>query len=160
MAEYAAAVEAGGRRRHRYERIAASCRLSRSLVPANPLESMARSTPDMIGIMFFSIVFGAALTLVSRESAAPVIALLDGVFKVVAKIIDIVMKVAPIGVACLLFTMTARFGFGFLVSLGWYVVTVLAGLAIHMFVVYPIALKFGGPRLARRVLQARRARSC
>ena len=94
---------------------------ARTLVPANPLESMARSTPDMIGIMFFSIVFGAALTLVSRESAAPVMALLEGVFKVIAKVIDIVMKVAPIGVACLLFTMTARFGFGFLISLGWYV---------------------------------------
>ena len=113
----------------------------RTLVPANPLESMARSTPDMIGIMFFSIVFGAALTLVSRESAAPVTSVLEGVFKVVAKIIDIVMKVAPVGVACLLFVMTARFGFGFLVSLGWYVVTVLAGLAIHTFVVYAIALK-------------------
>lgn len=113
----------------------------RSLVPANPLESMARSTPDMIGIMFFSIVFGAALTLVSRESAAPVIALLDGIFRVVAKIIDIVMKVAPLGVACLLFAMTARFGFGFLVSLGWYVVTVMGGLAFHMFVVYGVALK-------------------
>ena len=113
----------------------------RTLVPANPLESMARSTPDMIGLMFFSIVFGAALTLVSRESAAPVIAVLDGVFKVIAKVIDIVMKIAPLGVACLLFTMTARFGFGFLVSLGWYVATVLGGLAIHTFVVYPIALR-------------------
>jgi dicarboxylate/amino acid:cation (Na+ or H+) symporter, DAACS family len=113
----------------------------RTLVPSNPLESMARSTPDMIGLMFFSIVFGAALTLVARESAAPVIALLDGVFKVIAKVIDIVMKVAPIGVACLVFTMTARFGFGFLVSLGWYVMTVLGGLAIHTFVVYPLALK-------------------
>jgi DAACS family dicarboxylate/amino acid:cation (Na+ or H+) symporter len=112
-----------------------------TLVPANPLESMARSTPDMIGVMFFSIVFGAALTLVARESAAPVLAVLDGVFKVIAKVIDIVMKIAPIGVACLLFTMTARFGFGFLVSLGWYVVTVLGGLAIHTFIVYPIALK-------------------
>ena len=115
----------------------------RTLVPANPLESMARSTPDMLGIMFFSIVFGAALTLVSRESAAPVTALLDGIFKVIAKVIDIVMKAAPVGVACLLFTMTARFGFGFLISLAWYVVTVLAGLAIHTFVVYPIALKLG-----------------
>jgi dicarboxylate/amino acid:cation (Na+ or H+) symporter, DAACS family len=113
----------------------------RTLVPSNPLESMARSTPDLIGLMFFSIVFGAALTLVSRESAAPVIALLDGVFKAVAKVIDIVMKLAPLGVACLLFTMTARFGFGFLVSLGWYVMTVLVGLSIHMFVVYPIALR-------------------
>ena len=113
----------------------------RTLVPSNPLESMARSTPDMIGLMFFSIVFGAALTLVSRDSAAPVIALLDGVFKVIAKVIDIVMKVAPLGVACLVFTMTARFGFGFLVSLGWYVMTVLGGLAIHTFVVYPVALR-------------------
>ncbi len=113
----------------------------RTLVPANPLESMARSTPDMIGIMFFSMVFGVALTLVARESAAPVIALLDGVFKAIAKVIDIVMKIAPVGVACLLFTMTARFGFGFLVSLGWFVATVLGGLAIHTFVVYPIALK-------------------
>jgi len=113
----------------------------RMLVPANPLESMARSTPDMIGIMFFSLLFGAALTLVSKESAAPVIALLGGVFKAIAKVIDIVMKAAPLGVACLLFTMTARFGFGFLVSLGWFVATVLGGLAIHTFVVYPIALK-------------------
>ena len=113
----------------------------RTLVPANPIESMARSTPDMIGIMFFSIVFGAALTLLSRESSAPVIALLSGIFEAVAKVIDIVMKFAPIGVACLIFTMTARFGFGFLVSLGWYVVTVLGGLAIHMFIVYPLALK-------------------
>jgi DAACS family dicarboxylate/amino acid:cation (Na+ or H+) symporter len=101
---------------------------------------MARSTPDMIGIMFFSIVFGAALTLISRDSSAPLIALLDAIFKAVAKVIDIVMKFAPIGVACLLFAMTARFGFGFLVSLGWYVVTVLGGLAIHTFVVYPVAL--------------------
>jgi len=114
----------------------------RTLVPSNPLESMARSTPDMIGLMFFSILFGAALTLVGKDSAAPVVALLDGVFKVIAKVIDIVMKVAPIGVACLLFTMTARFGFGFLASLAWYVVTVLGGLAIHTFVVYAVALKF------------------
>jgi DAACS family dicarboxylate/amino acid:cation (Na+ or H+) symporter len=111
------------------------------IVPANPVESMARSTPDMIGIMFFSIVFGAALTLLEPARSAPVIALLTGIFEAVAKIIDLVMKFAPVGVACLIFTMTARFGFGFLVSLGWYVVTVLAGLSIHMFIVYPLALK-------------------
>ena len=112
-----------------------------TVVPSNPIESMARSTPDMIGLMFFSIMFGAALTLMAPRSAAPVIALLDGVFKAIAKVIDMVMKIAPLGVAALVFTMTARFGFGFLVSLGWYVVTVVGGLAIHTFVVYPIALR-------------------
>jgi dicarboxylate/amino acid:cation (Na+ or H+) symporter, DAACS family len=113
----------------------------RTLVPSNPIESMARSTPDMIGLMFFCIVFGAALTLLTPESSAPVVALLNGIFEAVAKVIDIVMKFAPVGVACLIFTMTARFGFGFFVSLGWYVATVLAGLSIHMFIVYPLALK-------------------
>jgi DAACS family dicarboxylate/amino acid:cation (Na+ or H+) symporter len=92
--------------------------------------------------MLFSIVFGAALTLIPRDSAAPVVALLEGIFKTITKVIDIVMKLAPIGVACLLFSMTARFGFGFLISLGWYVLTVLGGLAIHTFVVYPLALRF------------------
>jgi DAACS family dicarboxylate/amino acid:cation (Na+ or H+) symporter len=117
----------------------------RTLVPANPIESMARLTPDMVGLMFFAIIFGAALTMIAAERAAPVIAVLSGIFDAVARIIDLVMKLAPIGVACLLFTMTARFGFGFLASLAWFVVTVLVGLGLHMFVVYPIALRlFGG----------------
>ncbi len=117
----------------------------RTLVPANPVESMARLTPDMVGLMFFAIIFGAALTMIAPDRAAPVIAFFAGVFDAVARIIDMVMKLAPIGVACLLFTKTARFGFGFLTSLAWFVATVLAGLALHMFVVYPIALRlFGG----------------
>jgi DAACS family dicarboxylate/amino acid:cation (Na+ or H+) symporter len=117
----------------------------RTLVPANPIESMARLTPDMVGLMFFAIIFGAALTMIAADRAAPVIAVLSGVFDVTARIIDLVMKLAPVGVACLLFTMTARFGFGFLASLAWFVVTVLVGLGLHMFVVYPIALRlFGG----------------
>jgi DAACS family dicarboxylate/amino acid:cation (Na+ or H+) symporter len=117
----------------------------RTIVPANPVESMARATPDMVGLMFFAIVFGAALTMIPSDRAAPVVAFFTGVFAAVARIIDIVMKLAPIGVAALLFTMTARFGFGFLVSLAWFVGTVLVGLAIHMFVSYPIALRvFGG----------------
>jgi DAACS family dicarboxylate/amino acid:cation (Na+ or H+) symporter len=117
----------------------------RTIVPANPVESMARATPDMVGLMFFAIVFGAALTMIPSDRAAPVVAFFTGVFDAVARIIDIVMKLAPIGVAALLFTMTARFGFGFLVSLAWFVGTVLVGLAIHMFVSYPIALRvFGG----------------
>ncbi len=116
--------------------------LVQTVVPANPLESAARSTPDMIAIMFFALMFGIALTLVRQETAKPVIALAEGIFEVVAKIVALVLKLAPIGVAALIFTMTARFGFGFLVGLGWFVGTVLLGLALHMFVVYSAALKF------------------
>jgi dicarboxylate/amino acid:cation (Na+ or H+) symporter, DAACS family len=116
--------------------------LVQTVVPANPLESAARSTPDMIAVMFFALMFGIALTLVKREAAQPVIDVANGVFEVVAKIVAIVLKLAPFGVAALLFAMTARFGFGFLVGLGWFVGTVLLGLALHMFVVYSAALKF------------------
>jgi dicarboxylate/amino acid:cation (Na+ or H+) symporter, DAACS family len=116
--------------------------LVQTVVPANPLESAARSTPDMIAVMFFALMFGIALTLVKRESAKPVIDVVNGVFEVVAKIVAIVLKLAPFGVAALLFAMTARFGFGFLVGLGWFVGTVLLGLALHMFVVYSAVLKF------------------
>src|SRR5439155_23024284 len=57
-----------------------------------------------------------------------------------AKIIDMVMWLAPFAVACLLFTTTARFGFDLLVALAWFVFTVLGGLALHMFGVYSISV--------------------
>jgi DAACS family dicarboxylate/amino acid:cation (Na+ or H+) symporter len=114
----------------------------KTIVPTNPLESMARQTPDIIGVMFFALLFGAALTLLDEDVAGPVVRFFSAVFETMAKIIDMVMALAPVGVGCLLFTMTTRFGFGFLVSLGWYVATVLAGLALHMVVVYGTALRF------------------
>jgi DAACS family dicarboxylate/amino acid:cation (Na+ or H+) symporter len=50
------------------------------------------------------------------------------------------MRIAPYAVFCLLFTMTARFGFELLRSLGWFVLTVLLGLALHMFGVYSLSV--------------------
>ena len=114
----------------------------KTIVPTNPLESMARPTPDILGLMFFALLFGAALTLLDEKDSAPVVRFFSAVFEAVAKIIDMAMTLAPLGVACLLFTMTTRFGFGFLASLGWYVATVLAGLALHLVVVYGSALRF------------------
>jgi len=52
------------------------------------------------------------------------------------------MKLAPYAVACLLFSNTARFGLDLLAALGWFVITVLAGLALHMFGVYSLSVYF------------------
>ena len=52
------------------------------------------------------------------------------------------MKFAPYAVACLLFNNTARFGFDLLQALGWFVVTVLLGLSLHMFGVYSLSVYF------------------
>ncbi|MGK2858279.1 MAG: dicarboxylate/amino acid:cation symporter [Thermoanaerobaculia bacterium] len=112
----------------------------KTLVPTNPVASAAKDTPDMLGIMFFALFFGVALTLIPEEKAKPVIGFLDGVFDAIVKCIQLVMRLAPYAVFCLLFNMTASFGFGLLTSLGWYVGTVLLGLAIHMFGVYSAAV--------------------
>lgn len=114
----------------------------KTIVPTNIVYALSKETPDMLGLMFFALFLGVALTLISRERAGPVVALLEGLYEAVAKLIEIVMMFAPYAVACLLFTMTSRFGFGLLQSLGWYVFTVLLGLALHMFGVFSLSVAF------------------
>ena len=113
-----------------------------NLVPDNPLAAMSRNPPDMLGIMVFSLIFGLGLMLLPQEKASPVTAVLEGVYGAVAKIIDLVMRLAPYGVFALLFTMTARFGFSLLESLLWYVATVVFGLVFQQFFVYSLILRF------------------
>jgi DAACS family dicarboxylate/amino acid:cation (Na+ or H+) symporter len=114
----------------------------KTIVPTNIFAAVAKDPPDMLGLMFFALLFGIALTMVQGERAAPVISLFEGVYEAVAKLIEMVMRIAPYAVFALLFTMTARFGFRLLTSLGWYVATVLLGLAIHLFVVYSASVAF------------------
>jgi len=67
---------------------------------------------------------------------------MDSLFSITTKIIDIIMIFAPIAVACLLFNNIAIFGLDLLQSLGWFVATVLLGLAIHFFGVYSLSVYF------------------
>ncbi|MGH9456171.1 MAG: dicarboxylate/amino acid:cation symporter [Thermoanaerobaculia bacterium] len=112
----------------------------KTIIPANPFAAAANNPPDMIGIMFVALFFGILLTMISEEMRTPVVRLFESVFEAVAKGIEIVMRIAPYAVFALLFTMTARFGFSLLGSLGWYVGAVLLGLAIHMFGTYSLSL--------------------
>ena len=111
----------------------------KTIVPTNVFYSVSKETPDMLGLMFFTLFFGLSITLV-HERAATLLAAIEGIYGAVEAAIQIVMRFAPYAVFCLLFSMTARFGFGLLVSLGWFVATVLLGLAIHMFGVYSLSV--------------------
>ncbi|HEX6100303.1 MAG TPA: dicarboxylate/amino acid:cation symporter [Thermoanaerobaculia bacterium] len=112
----------------------------KTVVPTNVFYSVGRETPDMLALMFFALFLGICVTLTPKDIAAPLIAVLDAVFHATQAGIQIIMRLAPFAVFCLLFTMTARFGFGLLVSLGWFVTTVLLGLALHMFGVYSLSV--------------------
>jgi DAACS family dicarboxylate/amino acid:cation (Na+ or H+) symporter len=114
----------------------------KTLVPTNVLYSVGKETPDMLGLMFFAVFFGICLTLIPAETAAPLLRVLEAILEATQAAIGVVMKVGPYAVFSLLFTMTAQFGFGLLTSLGWFVVTVLLGLGLHLFGVYSLCVAF------------------
>ena len=100
-----------------------------NIVPRNPVRAAADM--DMLALIFFSLIFGAALTLIPKAKADPVIALLDGIGEAVIKIIDMAMKLAPYGVFALIFGITSQFGWSILEQLGMYILVVILGLLIH-----------------------------
>lgn len=111
-------------------------------VPANPSTATSAGTPNMLHLMFFALIIGVAITLIPVKVTAPLLRGLEALYEITAKIIEMIMKVAPFAVACLLFNNTARFGLDLLQALGWFVVTVLLGLSIHMFGVYSLSVYF------------------
>ena len=114
-----------------------------TIVPKNPFYAMGgREDANMLHIMFFALIIGVAITLIPVTVTAPLLRVLEGVYEVTAKIIEIIMKFAPLAVACLLFNNTARFGLDLLQALGWFILTVLLGLSLHMFGVYSLSIYF------------------
>lgn len=138
----------GGEAEKRVESVAASGgatpsplgRVVTTLVPMNVVSAAAAQPPDMLGLMFFSILFGVALTTIDPPKTAGLLAVLEGVYETTVRCIGFVMRLAPLAVFCLLFSMTSRFGFDLLASLGWYVGTVLLGLGLQMFGVYSLSV--------------------
>jgi dicarboxylate/amino acid:cation (Na+ or H+) symporter, DAACS family len=114
----------------------------KTIVPSNPVAAIAGETPNMLHLMFFALVVGISITLIPVGVAAPLLRGLEAIYEITAKIIDMIMKIAPFAVACLLFNNTARFGLELLQALAWFVVTVLLGLSIHMFGVYSLSVYF------------------
>ncbi|MBI4719125.1 MAG: dicarboxylate/amino acid:cation symporter [Planctomycetes bacterium] len=114
------------------------------IIPRNPLQEMVGaldgSSPGggMLAVMFFAMVFGVAVT-VAPQRTAPLVSVLEGLYDALMVIIGWAMRLAPIGVAGLMFSLTALLGWDILRTLGWYVATVLAGLAIHLLGVYSLA---------------------
>ncbi len=113
-----------------------------ALVPFNPATQTTGETPNMLHLMFFALLVGIATTLIPASTAAPLLGGLQAVYEVTAKLIALIMRLAPYAVACLLFSNIARFGLDLLQALSWFIVTVLAGLALHMFGVFSLSIYF------------------
>jgi DAACS family dicarboxylate/amino acid:cation (Na+ or H+) symporter len=112
------------------------------IVPSNPIKAAADG--DMLAVMFFSLMVGIGLALVRTPAALRLQEAIEGLYDVTMRLIHLVIALAPIGVAALLFTLTAQLGHEILGHLGRYVGVVLLALAVHQFVVYSLAVRFLG----------------
>lgn len=111
-----------------------------NIVTRNPVKSAADG--DMLGVIFFGLMFGAALTQIKPATAKPMIDVLQALNDVVIEIVGMAMKLAPAGVTGLIFGVTSRFGFALLEPLAGYVAVVLGALLLHVLINLSLILKF------------------
>jgi proton glutamate symport protein len=108
------------------------------MVPTNVVAAAANG--QMLGLIFFSLVFGFFMTKIEEPYAESLYNFWQGAFQVMMRITDWVMKFAPIGVFGLVAKVVASTGYSAFVPLAWFFICVLAGLAVHFLVVLPLLL--------------------
>lgn len=118
------------------------------IIPRNPFVDIVNAfDPNyrgggLLAVMFFALIFGIALAVSKSERTETLTKTLEGLYDVVMKIIDFAMKLAPFGVAALIFSVASQLGFQIISTLLLYVLVVLAALLIHLLVTYGAILKF------------------
>lgn len=110
-----------------------------NIVPKNPIKALADG--DFLQIVFFAILTGLILCVIPKEKAKPVIDFFSGLSEAMIKLVEKVILIAPYAVFALIAATVAEFGFEILHTLLWYTVTVVLGLFITTFIIYPLILK-------------------
>jgi Na+/H+-dicarboxylate symporter len=114
------------------------------LVDIIPDNVFAATTDNrrMLQVIFFALLVGVGLMLVAEEKAKPVRDFFDGLNEVVLRLVDLIMLTAPVGVMALLAALvTESPSADILISLVWYALCVLTGLAILVLVFYPLLVR-------------------
>lgn len=115
-----------------------------AIIPDNIVAAMANN--DILAVMVFALFFGIGLVLVQTDQSKILLNAMEGLFDVSMRLIGIVIRLAPIAIACFMFNLAAQFGWDLLIRLSAYVGVVMLALAIQMFVIYPLLIAL----LARR----------
>ena len=118
------------------------------IVPQNVVQAAA--TADMLALIFFCIVFGAALSTLPDKSRRPLVEFFDALFHVMMTLTSGIIKFLPIGVFALITRMIGTTGFDAFRPLAMYALTIFSGVTIHFFVSLPILLILLG-RISPRI---------
>ncbi|MDR1779551.1 MAG: dicarboxylate/amino acid:cation symporter [Tannerella sp.] len=113
------------------------------VVPNNIVSAMS-SNSNVLQVIFFAVLFAMCILLLPTEKMRPITDFFEALERVVLKMVDLVIKTAPVGVVALMAGLVVDFKgdlsmFG---ALGVYALTVIVGLLIIMYVVFPLAVHF------------------
>lgn len=126
------------------------------IVPSNVFMALT-DNGSMLKVIFFALFFGIALLFVPDATSKPVVDLVKGLSEVFLKMVDLIMKGAPFFVFALMAGIVSEMAgdnpariFELFKGLSLYSLSVLGGLLLMAFVVYPIIMKFFVKRLSVR----------
>ncbi|MBU3928494.1 MAG: dicarboxylate/amino acid:cation symporter [Bacteroidetes bacterium] len=130
------------------------------IVPSNIVDSMSDNA-NMLQVIFFSLLFGVAMVLLPKKQTKSLKKFFNSLNFVVLKMIDLIMLTAPYGVFALLAGLIVDMAgdnpadsISLFAALGLYSLTVIIGLLIIIFVVYPIIIRFFSPLRYAKFMRA------
>lgn len=112
------------------------------LIPSNVFTAAADN--QILPVMIFALFFGIGLVMAKSPNTDRLQNVIEGLLEVTMKLINMVIKLAPIAIACLMFNLAALFGWDLMMRLAAFVGVAVGAMAIHMFVVYPLVVWIGG----------------
>ena len=115
------------------------------LIPKNPLASMA--TGEMLQVILFSAVLGAALISIPAQQSKPLFDLFSALQEVSLRIVSWAMLLAPLAVFGLIAQLVANLGIEVLAGIAIYVFTVILGLLIVACMYFAVAKVTSGQPL-------------
>ncbi len=108
------------------------------MVPTNVVSAAAQG--QMLGLIFFSLLFGYFMTRIESSLSRTLQDFWQGILAVMMQITEWVMMFAPIGVFALVAKVVASTGFAAFGPLLAFFLTVLSALAVHFLVTLPLIL--------------------
>lgn len=117
--------------------------LFKKMIPTNIIGS-ATDNGQLLGIIFFSILFAIAMTKLPSDNMLPLYGSIQAINDVMIRMTQWIMLFAPIGVFGLMIPTIFKSGPEIFISLGKYFFTVLLALSIHLVVIMPLFLRLVG----------------
>ena len=102
-----------------------------NLIPANPIDAFAKG--DMLQILFFSILFGVALSAMGEKNK-PIIDLFERMSHAFFGVVNIVMRVAPVGAFGAMAFTIGKYGIASLFTLGKLMASVYLTMFFFIFI--------------------------